>query len=1000
MNQFEHFFNNVDKKHLIHKWVHYFEIYEKHFNKFKGKCPTILEIGVARGGSLDMWNYYFGNCNIIGIDIDPYCKQFEKDNVQIFIGDQGDPEFWDNFNKNGIYFDIIIDDGGHFMHQQIITFEKMYPMVKDHGVYLCEDTHTSYWKEWNRGSITFMDYSKNFVDNLNYFHQIPKGKCFDTFCVSFYDSIVVLDKRLNQPEPYDEVKASLREYRTKITQIGQNSPLYLNKVVSDIIKDIDHSIIVDIGCGNGKQCELFKNKFKAKFIGVDFSPATINYLNKEKIFDEVYLCSSDKLPLNDKSSNISLSMENLEHLYTDQVYNALSELIRISEYVIITTPAPEYCMNLNWLIPEINEAYQDNIPLTEHDYICLESAVHKSTIYPESMKKCGFEISSFNESMIYHGKTNNIDLNHLLFDGIKRPNLDLNYKDKYLSLLNKCVAFKIKIVDCFIFYNEFDLLSYRLNLLKDIVDYFVIVEATKTFTGKPKETNFQKLKENFKMFEERIIYIVVDDLPFPEPTESEVWKNEKFQRNCISRGIEKLKVNDNDILIFSDIDEIPDPRTLNLLKTFNFDCIYSLEQDLYYYNIESKLDINWYNAKVTTFKIYKNCNLSIDDIRWQQFNFIKQGGWHLSYFGDTNFIKNKIQNFSHQEYNNLEILNSIDSNVSNGLDLFRRYQIQKIPIHLNKYLPPNLTLSTKIFGFHANGYLGERGTVVAMYDYAYYIKKNYKVIIFYDKNNKLNNNNVDVIKKFEKEFDCYAYDLFEEVKQFNLEYFYNITGINNNNFIIKGVKNLTHVVFKTQYPDENENEIVAVISPCVSSIFPVVPHMVNLPNHNFNMRKDLGIPENATVFGRYGGYNEFNIEYVQSAIKETLNIYFLFANTKPFTESFHPNIIYLDTIVDLDKKVKFINTCDAMIHARLEGETFGLSIAEFSSKNKPILTTYGTDDNEHINLLGKSAIIYNEHNLKSIFESEIKPIESAYSEYTPEKVMDQFYKVFHLKNER
>ena len=185
----------------------------------------------------------------------------------------------------------------------------------------------------------------------------------------------------------------LREYRTKITQIGQNSPLYLNTPVSEIIESIKHSTIADIGCGNGEQCKLFKNNFKAKFIGVDFSPATVDYLNKEKIFDEVYLCSSDKLPLKDKGCDISLSMENLEHLYIDQVYNALLELIRISNYIIITTPAPEYCMNLNWIIPEIKEAEQDDIPLSEYDYICLESAVHKSTIYPESMKKCGFEIS-------------------------------------------------------------------------------------------------------------------------------------------------------------------------------------------------------------------------------------------------------------------------------------------------------------------------------------------------------------------------------------------------------------------------------------------------------------------------------------------------------------------------------------------------------------------------------------------------------------------------------
>ena len=209
MNQFEHYFNNVDKKNLIDKWLHYFDIYDKHFSKFKDKCPTILEIGVYKGGSLDMWNFYLNNnCKIVGLDIDPCFKQFEKDNIQIFFGDQGYPQFWDNFNTLGIYFDIIIDDGGHFMHQQIITFEKMYPMVKDQGVYLCEDTHTSYWKEWNNGTTqTFTDYSKNFVDNLNYFHQIPKKECFNTFCVSFYDSVVVLDKRNFQNIPKTEIRS-------------------------------------------------------------------------------------------------------------------------------------------------------------------------------------------------------------------------------------------------------------------------------------------------------------------------------------------------------------------------------------------------------------------------------------------------------------------------------------------------------------------------------------------------------------------------------------------------------------------------------------------------------------------------------------------------------------------------------------------------------------------------------------------------------------------------
>jgi beta-1,4-mannosyl-glycoprotein beta-1,4-N-acetylglucosaminyltransferase len=128
------------------------------------------------------------------------------------------------------------------------------------------------------------------------------------------------------------------------------------------------------------------------------------------------------------------------------------------------------------------------------------------------------------------------------------------------------------IVDCFIFYNEDELLNYRLNILQDIVDVFVLVESTRTFTGKPKKLYFEKEK-----FKERIIHIVVDDFPFTEPTKEQVWKNEKFQRNCIQRGLDQLTLNDNDILIFSDVDEIPDPNTLKSLKTFHFEDIYSLE---------------------------------------------------------------------------------------------------------------------------------------------------------------------------------------------------------------------------------------------------------------------------------------------------------------------------------------------------------------------------------------------------------------------------------------
>jgi hypothetical protein len=216
MNKLEEFFYNVPKKHTIQKWKHYFEIYDKHFNKFIGKSPIILEIGVSRGGSLDMWNYYFDNkCTIYAVDIDPGCKSLEAEypgNVNIVIGDQGSPQFWDTFlnNNNTLMFDIIIDDGGHLMNQQILSYEKLYSRVNNGGVYLCEDTHTSYWSEYGGGYLksnppTFIEYSKNFIDYINAYHARNQSLSLDfrknTHCISFYDSVVVLDKRFDSNTP-------------------------------------------------------------------------------------------------------------------------------------------------------------------------------------------------------------------------------------------------------------------------------------------------------------------------------------------------------------------------------------------------------------------------------------------------------------------------------------------------------------------------------------------------------------------------------------------------------------------------------------------------------------------------------------------------------------------------------------------------------------------------------------------------------------------------------
>jgi glycosyltransferase involved in cell wall biosynthesis len=169
------------------------------------------------------------------------------------------------------------------------------------------------------------------------------------------------------------------------------------------------------------------------------------------------------------------------------------------------------------------------------------------------------------------------------------------------------------------------------------------------------------------------------------------------------------------------------------------------------------------------------------------------------------------------------------------------------------------------------------------------------------------------------------------------------------------------------------------------------------------MRKELNIPEDATVFGRHGGLHQFDIRYVQDVVyniaKSNPNIYFLFVNTYNFCEKLN-NIIHLNTIIDLNIKRKFINTCDAMLWARSDGETFGLSIAEFSICNKPVIATnIGSD--AHYHLLQDKGLWYSNSSeliniiktISSTDKNELKKKDwNAYEEYLPENVMKIFYK--------
>ena len=207
-NPLQAFFDN-HRGRLMAKWDHYFDIYHRHFARFRGKPCTVVEVGIYHGGSLQMWRDYFGpQARLIGVDIEPRASALAEPGTDVLIGDQADPEFLKRIAQHAGPIDVLIDDGGHRMEQQVNTFRYLYGSIKPDGVYLCEDVHTSYWAEFGGGYRmrgSFIEFAKTLVDQLNAIHsEEPERFQPDIFTattdsITFYDSVVVIEKRARTP---------------------------------------------------------------------------------------------------------------------------------------------------------------------------------------------------------------------------------------------------------------------------------------------------------------------------------------------------------------------------------------------------------------------------------------------------------------------------------------------------------------------------------------------------------------------------------------------------------------------------------------------------------------------------------------------------------------------------------------------------------------------------------------------------------------------------------
>ena len=198
------FFTN-GKHRRISKWMHYFPVYETYLSSYRKKPIRMLEYGIGHGGSLQMWKWYFHKKSlIVGVDIKARCKALEEDRVEIRIGDQGNKETHDKIHEEYGAFDIILDDGGHHMHEQIITFECMFPKLKEGGLYIVEDLHTSYSEKHGGGLLkpnSFIEYSKGWIDHMHGWHKRfnknlePNYFTENISGIHYFDSIVVIEKK-------------------------------------------------------------------------------------------------------------------------------------------------------------------------------------------------------------------------------------------------------------------------------------------------------------------------------------------------------------------------------------------------------------------------------------------------------------------------------------------------------------------------------------------------------------------------------------------------------------------------------------------------------------------------------------------------------------------------------------------------------------------------------------------------------------------------------------
>lgn len=270
------------------------------------------------------------------------------------------------------------------------------------------------------------------------------------------------------------------------------------------------------------------------------------------------------------------------------------------------------------------------------------------------------------------------------------------------------------VYDCFQFFNELDILKLRMQVLSPVVDRFVISEATETFSGLKKPLYYEENKEMFAEFADKIIHVVVEDTP-----EGFTHDRDTFQKNAVGRGLKDCK--DDDIVIFSDLDEIPNPEKIKeILKDFQDDKIYHFAQRMFYCylnmeevsgnllsyagefeGVEKK---KWIGSKMCRYRLIREQELKLGELRFPERKEIgirvEDGGWHFGYMGGhgesdvKKRVAQKVKSAAHQEYNSRSVLSEVEDKIKDGKDIFDR-QAEFVKVEMDDSFPAYLREHTQ-----------------------------------------------------------------------------------------------------------------------------------------------------------------------------------------------------------------------------------------------------------------------------------------------------------------